>query len=288
MSTSAILFGAGGNVGKAVLPALLEAGVNVTVATRQDSKSTFPGSVKVVTTNYESVEDLTSIIRGNDAVISLVNTAALSKELLLVDAAAAAGASLFIPSQFGHDTSDDRIAPLLPIFGKKQQTVARLKEKEKDGLTWTAIITALFFDWGLNFGTFDVDLKKGKATIWDGGETRFSASNMEDIALAVVRLVTDPVTREKYKNQHVYVSSVQMTQKELVAAAEAVTGKTFDITEYDSDVAFREGSPIKVLQAIQFSGKGLADFQAKVDAGKGRFIVDKREDVRTVLKGLAV
>ena len=149
MSTSlrTLIFGAGGNVGQHVLPALLKANVPVTVASRPGSKSVFPDTVKVVTAHYDDQKSLTDAIRGHDIVVALVPGRAAATQHLLPDAAVAAGATYFLPSEYGHDATNHSITPLLSIFNEKRAVTAYLREKEKQGLSWTGITTALFFDW---------------------------------------------------------------------------------------------------------------------------------------------
>ena len=138
---------------------------------------------------------------------------------------------------------------------------------------------------GVKYNNFDVDLKNAKATIWDGGDTRFSAANMDDIANAVVTLITDESVRKQYLNQTAYVSSVQITQNELLAAAEEVTGKKFDVQQRRSDNAFEDPSKVMdVLKAIQLSDRGLSDYAKRVEDGHGRFVIDRKRNVREVLK----
>jgi len=152
-------------------------------------------------------------------------------------------------------------------------------------LSWTGITTALFFDWGLPYNNFDVNLKEHTATIWDSGNTRFSAANMDDIADAVVSLITDSSARKKHLNQTVYVSSIQTTQNELLAAAEEVTGKKFKVDHRESGPAL--GDPSKVmdlLKAVQLSDRGLSDYQKRADEGKGALLVNRKKDVKEALK----
>jgi hypothetical protein len=111
-----------------------------------------------------------------------------------------------------------------------------------------------------------------------------------------VKVVTDPSTRERYKNQHVYVSSVQTTQNEILAVAEEVTRKKFEVVQYDSEEAFAyttkplppSYSPqlLAVLAALQLSKRGLSDYQARVNAGHNQFIINAKGNVRDVLKAV--
>jgi hypothetical protein len=139
-------------------------------------------------------------------------------------------------------------------------------------------------------------LKESKATIWDGGDISFSAANMDDICASIVTLITDLSVRERYKNQRVYLSSVQTTQNEILAAAEDVTGKKFEVIQFDSQDAFAHTkkpmapgySPqlLAVLEAVQLSKRRLSDYQARVDAGHNRFIINAKRDVKDVLKAV--
>jgi saccharopine dehydrogenase-like NADP-dependent oxidoreductase len=143
-----VIFGASGNVGQYVVPALLKAGVKVTVVTRKGSNTTLSNeNATLATADYSSQSELVSIIRGHGSVISLLSAGAVSLQRNLIDAAIEAGATFFIPSEFGHDTTNEEVTSLLPIFSGKTGITTYLQEKEKDGLNWTGIITALFFDW---------------------------------------------------------------------------------------------------------------------------------------------
>jgi saccharopine dehydrogenase-like NADP-dependent oxidoreductase len=140
------IVGASGNVGQAVLPALLAKGFKITVISRLDSKATFPSSVTVTKTAYDAAS-LTKAFRGQDAVISAVAASALAQEEAVVEAAVAAGVKWFVPSQFGHDCADDRVVEVLPILKSKLAIVQKLKEAESKGMSWTSVITGLFLDW---------------------------------------------------------------------------------------------------------------------------------------------
>lgn len=147
-SNSVVIFGASGNLGQYVVPALLEAGVKVTVVTRKGSNTALSyENANVATTDYSSQSELVSIIHGHASVISFLSGGALPLQRNLIDAAIEAGATFFIPSEFGHDTTNEEVTSLLSIISVKSGIATYLQEREKDGLSWTGIITALFFDW---------------------------------------------------------------------------------------------------------------------------------------------
>jgi saccharopine dehydrogenase-like NADP-dependent oxidoreductase len=137
---------ASGNVGSAIVPSLLSAGLSIIVATRPGSSASFPSGVRIAKTDY-SLESLKTLLKDNDAVVSLVGPQGFTSQHAIIDAATASAVKYFIPSEFGHDYTDPRIFKLLPVFGVKNEVIEHLKRKEGEGLSWTGIITGLWFDW---------------------------------------------------------------------------------------------------------------------------------------------
>ena len=271
-----IVAGASGNVGQGVVPVLLQAGLKITAITREDSKSTFPKEVEVKRTDY-SFESLKSIFHGQDAVVCLVATSGLKAELTMVDAAAAAGVKWFIPSEFGHNTSDPRVIELLPLFSEKVKVVDHLRTKEKDGLSWTGIHTALFFDWGLEKSTvLGFDLRNKSARLWDGGNNKVCLTNLQTIALAILHILTDPATNEETKNRSVNISTVSTTQSEILAALEAVSATKWEVAHVTSaegkqagQQKLASGDPwafLDILQYIAFGNEELSNWDHKAGA----------------------
>merc|ERR1712098_788130 len=86
-----VLAGASGNLGPAILKALLDSSkFNVTFLTRHESKATFPSAAKVVRVDYSSLQSLTSAFQGQGAIVSTLSALALSDQTRMIDAAIAA------------------------------------------------------------------------------------------------------------------------------------------------------------------------------------------------------
>ncbi|KAJ5894877.1 oxidoreductase CipA [Penicillium taxi] len=206
--------GGTGNLGPAVVNALVEANLEVTVLSRTSSHN-FDPRVKVQVVDYSSEESLKAVLSGQDAVINTLNVGFVPRDvhLRLVDAAHAAGVQRFVPSEFGTDTSNP-LTSKLPVFGDKIAVIERLREiSEKDkAFTWTALITGPFFDWGLEKG-FSVNLKGPSTLIFDGGDVLVSTTTLGGIGRAVAGLLAHP---EETKNRHVYVSEADVTQNQLL------------------------------------------------------------------------
>lgn len=85
------LAGATGNLGPYILDALVSAGFDVTVLTRDASKAKLPANVKAVTVDYSSQNSIVSAIKGHD--VFICNLPQHDQQPALIDAAIAAGVS---------------------------------------------------------------------------------------------------------------------------------------------------------------------------------------------------
>ncbi|KAG9185360.1 hypothetical protein G6011_07904 [Alternaria panax] len=244
-----IIIGAGGNLGPCILDAFLkEPSFNTSILSREGSTSTFPSGVKVIRANYDSHDSLKDAFQGQDAVISLVGGAALGDQNKLVDAAIAAGVQRFLPSEYGSNTPDKRTREILPVFEAKFGIINYLKSKEKE-ISWTSIITGPFFDWGLKLGFLGFDVSSKTATLWDNGEAVFSATNLNQIGIATVKALQHA---DLTKNQYVYISGFQITQNDILAAAEKVTGAKWTVKKASTKEQIEQGRA--KLQKGDFSG----------------------------------
>ncbi|USP81228.1 hypothetical protein yc1106_08502 [Curvularia clavata] len=261
-----IIIGAGGNLGPSVLDAFLkESSFNTSVLSRQSSQSKFPPNVNVIRADYDSQDSLKAAFQGQDAVVSLVGGMALGDQNKLIDAAIAAGVKRFIPSEYGSDTPSKRAREIVPIFEAKFATVNYLKSKEKE-ISWTSIIQGPFFDWGLKVGFLGFDKSSKTATLYDNGEATFSAANLHQIGVATVKVLEHA---EETKNQYVYISGFQTTQKEILAVAEKVTGTKWTVKNVDVKDHIEKGHAAlskgdfsgipALLQGVTFSKEQLGD-----------------------------
>lgn len=149
-----IIIGAGGHLGPSIVGAFHgDARFNVSVLTRQSSKSTFPEGVKIhrVGDDYPASEVLDAF-KGQDVVISTIATANAKQQEHLIDLAVEAGVQRFVPSEFGSDNRNEKAMEILPqYFGGKRATVEYLISKEKEGLTWSAFTVGPFFELYVSF-----------------------------------------------------------------------------------------------------------------------------------------
>jgi len=234
-----ILVGATGNLGPAILKALQASSLETTILTRENSETAKspPENTKVLTANYASVSSLAAAFAGQDAVVSTIAGAALQDQQALIDAAVQAGVKRFIPSEFGSNVTNEKTRGL-SVFAGKVATVDYLKKKEEE-ITWSALLNGGFLDWGLKVGFLGVDIPNKKATLYDGGNSPFSATILSDIGQAIVGILTHP---EETKNRYVFVQSAVVTQNKLLAAAEKATGEKFVIEHQNTEEVEKAGN----------------------------------------------
>ena len=234
-----VVLGAGGNVGKSTIKALLaEPGrFEVTGVTRKDSGAVLPGVVRHVRSDY-SKQSLQDAFAGQDAVVSTVSGSGLSEQTAIVDAAIAAGVQVLIPSEYGIDTALPAATDFVPFLKDKVAVVQYLRSKE-DQISWTAIVTGSIFDWGLNIPGFGGwNLPARSVTIYDGGDVEYEATTLDQVGRAITAALEH---HELTKNKHVYVNSFTITQNQVLSALEKATGDKFTVTHDSSDDLWQDG-----------------------------------------------
>ncbi|GKT90374.1 isoflavone reductase family protein [Colletotrichum tofieldiae] len=243
------LVGASGNIGAAVLPQLLNSDLDLTILSRQGSSATFPDGIKVVKSDY-SPESLARVLEGQDAVVSMLPIMALEEQKKIAEAAIKAGVKRFIPSEYGSDSSP------------KKAHLDWLATKE-DQISWTAIITGPFFDWGVKLGMTGFDLANKAVTLIDGGKTPFTASNVAQIGRAIVSVLQHPA---ETKNQLVFIESFTTTQTEILAVLEKLTGQEWKVNKdvrQDGFAKLGKGEFVEggsaVIMALVLGEGGLED-----------------------------
>ncbi|KAL6856393.1 NAD(P)-binding protein [Trichoderma novae-zelandiae] len=212
--------GASGNIGQHVLKALLEANFNVTVLTRSQTSHSndYGAQVKSVEADFNSVSSLTAALKHQDAVISTIGKAGLESQILLIDAAVAAGVHRFIPSEFGSCTTSPKVADF-PFYSTLATVRSYLAEKAAtSALTYSIIAPGCFTEYLLAFPA-TIDFKNHSVAFMDGGNTRVSITSLATFARAVAAVFNHP---DETKNRVVYVSEAILTQRQLLDIAKKV------------------------------------------------------------------
>ncbi|PSN58963.1 NAD(P)-binding protein [Corynespora cassiicola Philippines] len=290
---SIAVVGASGNLGQAIVPFLIRANFNVTAICRSDSTASFAENINVIKTEY-TLGPLTEFLKGQDVVLCVLDPAALAAEAVVIDAATSAGVKWFIPSEFGHNTADERVLSSLPLLKGKTDIVTKLESKKASGLNWVGIVTGLFFDWCLSRDFLGFNIKEKTALIWDEGDTKFHSTNIGDIGMALVNLLSNPGTLEKVKNTYVYISSFEVTQNEILLELERATGTTFQVRRFSSEdmkqsalksLAQGDRSAVGVLlQYVAWGNEGLGHFDKLAQEGNAMLLRSPQESLKSTIK----
>ncbi|KAL7803936.1 NmrA-like family protein [Trichoderma afarasin] len=242
-----IVLGGSGSLGTLLVLALVNAGFKVSAAVRQSSAATYPKSVTVHKTDY-SKDSLVSVFQRQDAVVSCIPRAQVADQKTVVDACVSAGVKRFLPSEYGGDTTLPDIEKRISFTAGKKEFGEYLVGKESEGLTWTRVFTGPFFDWmltqsarqfKLDMGVMGWDLESFKVTIFDSGDQEFSCTNTKTVAEAIASVLK---REDATKNQNVYVSSFpRLTQNEVLAALEGLSGRKFEVTHASTEDLVAKG-----------------------------------------------
>lgn len=236
-----VVLGAGSNVGKSTIKALLAepGGFEVTGMTREDSNAVLPAVVRHVRSDY-SKQSLQEAFAGQDAIVNTVSPSGLGdQQSAIVNAAVAAGVQVILPSEYGVDTAVPTATDVIPFLKAKVAAVEYLRSRE-DQISWVAVITGSIFDWGLNIPGFGGwNLPARSVTIYDGGDVEYEATTLGQVGRAITVTLKHP---ELTKNKHVYVNSFTITQNGVLRALEKTTNDKFAVSHNSSDDLWQDGA----------------------------------------------
>lgn len=238
------LAGATGNLGIPILKTLLDANLSVTVLSRiggNSSKLNDYSDIIVEEVDFSNPESIKPALEGVSVVVSCLATLAIKSQNALIDASCAAGVRRFIPAEFGMDSLNP-LCGQLPVCQPKVATQKYLagKTSEYSGFTWTGIANGLFLDWGLDVG-FIVNPAEHTATLYNGGDVPFSATNLVDVAKSVLGVIRN---QAQTANRLVYIHSAVVTQNQLIQYAKDKDGREWLIEERNTSDILEESFAI--------------------------------------------
>lgn len=292
------LVGATGNIGSVLLTTLLAAPhLRVTILRRASSTAPLPAGVPTATVSDAwRVPELTAALRGADAVVAafpLTGPEGAAPHIRLAEAAAATGTvRRYVPADFGGvDARSARARALVPgVYGRREEVRRRLVElgEREPGFVWTAVVNGYFFDWGLRNGALHFHLETRRAEILGDGKHRSSVATLGRIAEAVVRLLG--AGPDVGRNTMAMVQSFCVSQSEVLASLERVTGETWAV-EYMETEAFiekhkklvAEGNAHAVDELVFALGMTEANWEQHEDFAMGVLGLEN-EDLDTVVK----
>ncbi|KAH9032463.1 NAD-P-binding protein [Lactarius pseudohatsudake] len=221
-----------GNLGSLVVEELLKqkaAGAveEITIVTRPASKDNEKNKAfaargaRIAAAEYTDVSALTTALGGAHVVISTVSLIVIDAQVPIAQAAKAAGARVFIPSEFGGPT--DRLNDSL--LGLKGALHAKLREV---GPPLLLVYTGPTADTSW-VGGVGLDVTSGKVAVGGDGNAPISFTARNDVARFLVYvLVHAPAAR--LQNQTLRLEGDRASFNEIFKGYEERTGKKLDVT----------------------------------------------------------
>ncbi|KZT55912.1 NAD(P)-binding protein [Calocera cornea HHB12733] len=218
-----------GTIGRPILEEFLKAKAagkvdRVVILTRSatGTEDLVAKGAESIVVDYTSPSSLQSALKGIDVVISTLGGFALSAQEPLGDAAKAAGVKLFVPSEFGGDTSSRTDG----FYGIKAAQRARLTEI---GLPWAFFATGPFADWIWYQPVLGLEIPTGKVEVLGTGNGLVTLTSRKDIARYVVHVLTT-LPPSKFANRAIRVEGQRISVNGVLEDYQKRTGKKLDIT----------------------------------------------------------
>ncbi|KAK8090836.1 hypothetical protein PG994_000341 [Apiospora phragmitis] len=226
--------GAAGNLGSAILSALLAQGIHtVSVITRADSKSikdrilAAAGVARVHRGGYDDAAFLAEALKGQDALVLAVGHGGYDAQEPLMRAAARAGVAWVVPCEFGSDRTNARlfadVGALLMAAKEKHRALA-----EELGLRWLGVVNNPWLDFCMRGGYFGVDAGQKTATLWTDCTAKANLATLDRVGQSLAALLGLPQDElaARYGNSWIYFSSFRASQRHLFESVLRVTGTT--------------------------------------------------------------
>ncbi|WYZ35850.1 hypothetical protein EsH8_X_000497 [Colletotrichum jinshuiense] len=263
------IIGATGQIGSQIAKALLKSGFTVTAIQRSESTKPAPAGTKSVKLDVNDVNALTTAFAGHDAVISAMpDPIVLANQKPWIDAAIAAGVKRIFPSEYSTNV-DSPLAEGLPIVTDKVRTRRYLIEQlSKTGgkSSWTSINNGPFFELVLAIGGLGPNFQTKTATYHNGGGNPIGTTRTSDVAETVAKVLrNENGLYKEAENKSVYIHSAAVTEKQLTALAEKITGHAFPAEDLDVEHLYQDAKA--KLEKGDMSG--MMQFYNQMMYGKG-------------------
>jgi NmrA-like family len=226
---------AGGQIGGYLVQNLLKnPKQTITALTRKDSPSKIPDGVKTAVIDYDDESTIVAALKGQDClIISLSITAAPDTHAKLCKAAATAGVAWVMPNEWGVNVSDTVATETVVLAGKAKER----QYIESLGISWVGLSCGFWYEYSLagSVNRYGFDLRNREAVFFDDGTVHLCTSTFEQVGRAVAAVMAlkilpdneadkDAMCLDRFRSNHVHVSSFRVSQRDMFASLLRVTG----------------------------------------------------------------
>ena len=260
---------AGGHVGEYMAKALMKTGKHkVTAITRTDSKSPMPDGITVKRVNYDDKSSLVDALKGQDVlIITMAVTAPPETEDKLVDAAAEAGVPWILPNEYSSDPTNESLQQDIMLGPRRVQVRKHIEDLGVS--SWIGFACSFWYEYSLaaSPSTYGFDFPTKTVTFYDEGKTKINTSTWDQCGRAAAALLSLKVlpedasdkstTLSQFKNDHMYVSSFLVSQRDMFQSVLRVTGDSEkDWTVKHEDVKARYKAGVEQMKSGDRRGYG--------------------------------
>ncbi|KUJ21572.1 uncharacterized protein LY89DRAFT_576156, partial [Mollisia scopiformis] len=177
-------------------------------------------------------------LQGKDVVICIFSGSDLRLSPVVVDAAISARIKLFIPSEFGLDTSSPKIRELLPPYQTRFEVQEQLRNSS---LKWKAIYSGIMLEDGLKTGgVLGIDVMWGSVVVFPGAASlKVALSTYEDVASEIISALT---AKDAADTTGRYTSTFTATLDDLIQIVEKQLDRKLDRYEGNIEGARKEAA----------------------------------------------
>lgn len=193
--------------------------------------------MKHIQTTFEDSE-LIELLQGIDTVICLFTGSDIHLSSPLISAASAAGVELFIPSEYGLDTSNPKIRELLPPYRIRFEIQDLLV---KSNLRWTSLYNGLVLEEALSVdGVFGIDVLWASVSVFPHKKSsEVPISSYEIICNKILDVISRDIAKEEIQNE-IWACGFRVTLEEIIEVVEEQLEKPLDRYMGDFEGARKE------------------------------------------------
>ena len=245
-----------------------------------------PAGVEVKKVNYDDQASLIEALQGQEVLIITMGVMAPpDQQTKLIEAAAAANVPWVLPNEFGQDPLDAEL--------NNDNLIGAGKAKYRDQTenlgrsSWIAFVCSFWYEFSLGGSSarYGFDFKNRSVTLFDDGNTRINTSTFLICGRAMASLLSLKILRDDetdtspcltdFKNKPVYISSFNLSQRDMLDSVLRVTGTSLQDWEVSHEPVkerykfavedFKKGSHIgfaKALYSRAFFPDGKGNYEA--------------------------
>ncbi|KAH9957369.1 NAD-P-binding protein [Russula dissimulans] len=194
---------------------------DLVIVTRPEQNKTLASrGARIAPADFSDVSALTKALAGAHVVISTITLTAIDAQVAVAEASKAAGASVFVPSEYGGPTEN-----LPGPLGAKGTLQTKLREV---GPPILPVYCGPFADFAW-IPVVNLDVKGGKVSVGGDGNSKISWTTRSDLARFLAHvLVHAPASR--LQNQTLRVEGDRVSFNEIFRGYEERTGNKLEVT----------------------------------------------------------